>query len=811
MFIRKKPKPLLLALLTCATFTVHATAWWDTWKSAGDDGKANTQGNAAAAASKTKVSRTVSKSYVGLVNNTTSILTSAMLKDKKGKVLYTSTAGRTCAVGAVCWLRVSPDLMAKGNTFFFYNNNKLVSAVVLDNLSVNASLYNIGASMDSLGLYVMNKIRAVNSKVTYSRIDNDIQTTTLTATPYQELADYYLDLMGNSKDNTAQEAKVIKSMADQFAKNQAIPANPATNRLSNKKTVKAKKSLPAKATGRMVAAAAPASASSSDDNPVQNALCSQTLSSAMGLLQNIPMIGDAVSTIAQTAQAASCPGSDQGVKDFMAEQFAVVNSKLADISTQLVGLENQLKEFENTYNMDKFTQQKQDADNNDDQLKSWLEDYQRALLTSRGKDGKEYNSLNELVSSFGSVNKAFAKNPELRGILDDYLYKNTEQYNAIVSLGYTSSFSTDKKDRLCGNPEKIAGNVLEIRAACNAIIIAMYSKNVMLAKQMAYAYNDVYKVYQMDTRLDKQTIKLISPDKIPTWETSVEQMNPTKAITTPVGKNEQVFTLTNNLMAKGFKITGWYTDADKRYLETNYTLDNSTIIKSKYAYQHPTRDGEKISYAAYAEIDSNIANVMGVPVPERFFTADGKSRNNYGAIEAFPWSNSGLYNGVLGTSLLSQCRDGKCYPPEIFSTEKANVVFSAFSFDPAKSYTGAMISPNNGFTEGDRKIFVADGTNRYAVKYAVDDYDKIGGGEFFTFMRFTDSLGFSYVGAIRTWIHKFSPWNPADIATLQCMTNDCLTFYRDNNRLGYLKYNNGPTEVYWDDSDGTSTRTLTVK
>lgn len=51
MFIRKKPKPLLLALLTCATFTVHATSWWDTWKSAGDDGKANTKGNAAAAKS----------------------------------------------------------------------------------------------------------------------------------------------------------------------------------------------------------------------------------------------------------------------------------------------------------------------------------------------------------------------------------------------------------------------------------------------------------------------------------------------------------------------------------------------------------------------------------------------------------------------------------------------------------------------------------------------------------------------------------------------------------------------------------------
>ena len=73
--------------------------------------------------------------------------------------------------------------------------------------------------MDSLGVYVLSKIRTVNPKVTYTRVDNDIQTTTLSATPYQELADYYLDLMGNAKDSSAQETKVIKSLADQFAKN----------------------------------------------------------------------------------------------------------------------------------------------------------------------------------------------------------------------------------------------------------------------------------------------------------------------------------------------------------------------------------------------------------------------------------------------------------------------------------------------------------------------------------------------------------------------------------------------------------------
>lgn len=442
-----KSKTIMVTLLTCVAFSAHA-AWWDTWKSAGDDGNINTKGNP----------QVVNKAYVGLVNDTKSILTSAVLKDKTGKVLYTSTAGRTCAAGAVCWLRVSPGLMTKGNTFFFYNNGKLVSALVLDNLPANASLYNIGASMDSLGLYVMNKIWAVNPKVTYTRIDNDIQTTTLSATPYQELADYYLDLMGSSKDNTAKEAKVIKSMADQFAKDQAIPANAATKRLAKSTPAIAKKSAK-RATDKV----APTLLRDGSSSPsVKDALCSETLGSAMDWLSAIPMVGDAVAVAAKTAKSASCPSGDQDVKDFMAEQFAVVNTKLGEISTQLTGLENQLKSFEQTYNTDKLTEQKTDVDKLDIKFTTWLGNYQRALLTSRGKDGKEYSSLGELVSSFGSLDKAFAKNPELRGILNDQLYNDGDQYNAIVNLGTISTnFSTAKKNQICSNPDKIAGNVLE--------------------------------------------------------------------------------------------------------------------------------------------------------------------------------------------------------------------------------------------------------------------------------------------------------------------------------------------------------------
>lgn len=765
-----KPKTLLVTLLTCVAFSAHA-AWWDAWKSAGDDGNINTKGNP----------QVVNKAYVGLVNDTNSTLTSAVLKDKTGKVLYTSTAGRTCAAGAVCWLRVSPGLMTKGNTFFFYNNGKLVSALVLDNLLANASLYNIGASMDSLGLYVFNKIKAVNPKITYNRVDNDIQTTTLKATPYQELADYYLDLMRSSKDNTAQEAKVIKSMADQFAKNKMIPANPNTTRLAKSAPGMAKSIK--LANGRMALTSSPTTTSSG----TQDALCSETLNSAMDWLSAVPMIGDVVATAAKTAQKASCPSGDQDVKDFMADRFADVNTKLSDISTQLTNLEDHLKSFEQNYNIDELNKQKAAATTLDDKFKIWLENYQTALLTSKGKDGKQYNTLNELVSSFGSLNKALAKNPNL-GTLLNQLYNDKDEYQAVIDLGNTSStnFSTAKKDQICSNPETIVGNVFDVRALCNTFVVAMYSKNIILAKQMEYAYNDIYKVYQMDTRSNKTPLQLMSPGAFKNWENNVEQMNPEKAITKPLGANEPVFNLVTNLKTKGFTVTGWYPEASKRYLDVSYEISKDNWIKSKYAYQHPKTNRAE-GYDDEGEIDSNIANVMGVPVPERFFTGDGKSRNSYGANEAFPWTNSSRITGMIST-----------YVTQYFIMPTiGNPAINAFSFHPENAYNGTMISPNDGFTEGTRKLFVPDGDGKYIQQYSINDFGKIGSGEFFTLMRYTDkSSGYTYVWAMRTWLEKGTgPYNYECFGAQQCMTNDC-SVTNDGDSLKSLKFKNGAT-IAW--------------
>lgn len=789
-----QPKILLAVLCSAIAFNAHA-AFWDNFfgRNTGDDGNPNTVGNVAAQQGKVNATKApLAKLSVGVVNNTNSTLASAVLKDKNGKILYTSTKGRTCAVGAVCWLRVTRSFVTKGNTFFFYDNkNKLVAAYMSDNVSVKAPLYNIDASMDYLGMYVLSKIRAINPKITYTRVDNDIATTELNATPYQELADYYLDLMGAAKDNTAQEAKIIKGLADQFAKNKVIPANSDSARLSRNKPIQVKSSQ--LSTKRISLKSSPAVTASAPENKKDSPLCAESLRTSMDALAMIPMIGDAVKTAALTARDASCPSSDKDVKEYMADEFSKVNGKLNKLDADLLDLQNQLKAFEQVYHEDKLSEQQHATDILDNQFNIWLAQYQSALLVSRGADGQQYNTLNELVSSFGSFDAAIAKNPDLKGALDT-LYDDETEYQAIVDLALARNFSTTKLNQICGNANNIAGNVLDIRASCNGTVIAMYGKNIILEKQMKYAYNDISKVYALDTRSDKKRLLTIPADSFTNWVASVEQMNPTTALVKPIKSSDPVYNLANNLIGKGFTVTGWYSEADKRYLEVNYTLGGN-IIKSKYAYQHPTRDSEMISYAVNAEVDSNIANVMGVPVPERFFTAKDsngvvKDRNNYGANNAFPWSSydNGLANGN-GINTVGATVDS--YPQTFLVPSSTSFALNAFSFKPEQAYNGGIISPNNGFIEGNRKIFALDGTNKYVLTYAVGDFDKIGSGDFFTLMRYTATDGFSYVGAVRTWLDK--DWVKA---ATQCMTNDCIAKSHVGT-LGELKFKNGPASVYW--------------
>ena len=144
----------------------------------------------------------------------------------------------------------------------------------------------------------------------------------------------------------------------------------------------------------------------------------------------------------------------------------------------------------------------------------------------------------------------------------------------------------------------------------------MYTRNMILEKQVEYAYNDVSKVYAMDKRPNKQVITIIPPKRFTDWVDNVQNMAPEQRIVISLNLLKRIFSGKKNLEAKGFKLTGWYTAPDKRYLTVEYpqATMKASVTKSKYAYQQPTRDGSTIDYTNN-KVDDKIVNVMGVPVP----------------------------------------------------------------------------------------------------------------------------------------------------------------------------------------------------
>lgn len=85
--------------------------------------------------------------------------------------------------------------------------------------------------------------------------------------------------------------------------------------------------------------------------------------------------------------------------------------------------------------------------------------------------------------------------------------------------------------------------------------------------------------------------------------------------------------------------------------------------------------------------------------------------------------------------------------------------------------------------------------NSYAIYYALDDFDKIGSGDFFTLIRYTAKDGYNYVWNIRTQV--LNEALGAISGSSQCMTNDCLVL-NTGAKLDALKFNNGPN-IEWID------------
>lgn len=783
-----KPKVLVAVLCSVVAFSANANIW----SSVGDDGNPNTVGNAEAQKS-SQTKQTVAPFVLNVVNNTNSVLALAVVKNSSGKTLFTTNSDKKCDLNKVCQIALDKKLIDKNSTIFFYDNKgSLVSAFMFRGLDKNSGSYNASISMDSLGRYVLDKVQKLNPNVNYDVIDMNIITTTLPATPYEELADYYLDLLGNSKDDSS----VIKAITKQMAENNAITANSQSIRLM------AKNNLKSNARTKASLKSAPPSVKAALDR--SNPICSGGFTTAMTLFGSLGFPGAGIiSGLAKGASSAACPTQ----MDYLADQFSKIDAQFNNINNKLVDIKNDLTRIGQNVTKYAVYNQLQTIEKSDNTLFNWVRAYNE-ILSSPGPDGvQHYDSLKKLMDAYGGVNNALGKIPNLRQNLSK-LYDNKAILENIQLLGGSVLTQTSgQMSELCDDANKISGDVMALRMWCNVQSFDIYARNSVLTSFVPSIYDDVKIVYNTDTEPNKKALWTIEKADLDKFSNAVNtNFNPekNKNIIYPTIKNtDSVYALLKNLEAQKFNVLEW--NNGEKYIvtsviDTEAVSKTPTEIRAKYYYAKPKRTSAGIEYEADAAIDKDVVSVMGVPVPKRFF--NGGSQNNYGYDPAFPWAEySQIYytNGDNGFDDLTLS--------SFFWTPKT-VAVATYGFSPGELTTNYISqgSHTEKFTRNgkpyQRQIFTSRDSNNsisYRVRYDGADYWRVADNEYFSFMRYQMPDGYTRVWAVRTKMKRDKGAGFYVYATPQCVTNDCRTVDTGRKMDKVIFQNNSaPFSIEWD-------------
>jgi hypothetical protein len=774
-----KPKVLVAVLCSVVAFSANANIW----SSVGDDGNPNTVGNAGAQ----KSSQTVAPFMLNIVNNTNSVLALAVVKNSSGKTLFTTNSNKKCDLNKVCQIALDKKLIDKNSTIFFYDNKgSLVSAFMFRGLDKNGGSYNASISMDSLGRYVLDKVQKLNPNVNYDVIDMNIITTTLPATPYEELADYYLDLLGNSKDDSS----VIKAITKQMAENNAITANSQSIRLM------AKNNLKSNARTKASLKSAPPSVKAALDR--SNPICSGGFTTAMTLFGSLGFPGAGIiSGLAKGASSAACPTQ----MDYLADQFSKIDAQFNNINNKLVDIKNDLTRIGQNVTKYAVYNQLQTIEKSDNTLFNWVRAYNE-ILSSPGPDGvQHYDSLKKLMDAYGGVNNALGKIPNLRQNLSK-LYDNKAILENIQLLGGSVLTQTSgQMSELCDDANKISGDVMALRMWCNVQSFDIYARNSVLTSFVPSIYDDVKVVYNTDTEPNKKALWTIEKADLDKFSNAVNtNFNPekNKNIIYPTIKNtDSVYALLKNLEAQKFNVLEW--NNGEKYIvtsaiDTEAVSKTPTEIRAKYYYAKPTRRNGVVTYENNASIDSEIVSIMGVPAPKRFF--NGGSQNNYGYDPAFPWAEYSVLSSPVEACPTNKGNFDDLVAKASLQTPK-NVAAAIYGFGPSDfkanyisqgAYTEKFTRNNKSYQ---REIFtssISDQSINYNIKYDGADYWQIANGEFYSFMRYQMADGYTRVWAMRskidrvrtdTWCNTFPTLAYLESLKLsvtpQCMTNDCVS------------------------------------
>ena len=749
--------------IVCAGSIITTNANNLNWyaKNAGDDGNPNTVGNLAAqkAKSSQKVTKEATLYKFNLVNKTNTVLASAVIKDVNGKIVYTSTKGKTCDINAICTINVKPEIVVNTSTMFLYDaNNRLISAYSFFNLPKGGNSVDIQADLSSLGIYVFRKIQLLNPKVTYGQLIASLNDPKLQAVPFAALGDFALDLYAASKNGKG----VFNELATELISGKQLLVDPKSLRLTmyiNSNTPRAR------ATGGGVGV------KSSPDS--SSPFCSSGFQSAMnvfGAFGNFQM--PVITVVTSLAAGVATEACGKSTTDY-STQLTNISSKLNDISDQLQAISSSVKQGNQDATWRSLGNNFEAYTNSIGAIKSWVRIY-FDLLKIKGKDGKTYTTLKELVDSYGGLDMA-AENSETKAALAA-LFSGTQ--NLQLELGKLNNNTNNEQtvadlQKLCSSSSSITGDALELRGWCNAHIIDVYAANNIYANILKQIIPDIEAVYNESPH--KYYAQLPTLAEIEKYNTTFEtNFSPNKTVFKAIYNNELPDTMINDIAGPNgkFKCTmnGWY--PDMRYIVTTCKVDGKEI-KSKYYYR-PRND------ATSKDVDSEVVNIMGVFVPKRFFASSGQNARN---VNAFPWLNWSYLEALnhLDTNPRLTFDDLKV-ASRLFTPE--NVTVTSFGYDLDKLNQDTLVANNyredytrNGKSYSRLVLNHLDyyEPGQYITEYFGADYWRVGSGSFFSFMRYTDSAGYSYVWALVNSIEDGGSTTTrlALKTTMQCVSNNC--------------------------------------
>ncbi|AUR52822.1 hypothetical protein [Aquella oligotrophica] len=808
MKIINKPKSLFMVLLTSLAFNANAIL---NVNSIGDDGNPNTVGNAGAKKSNAK-SVNNGQILFNVNNQSSAAISKIVVVNNKDKQLYSGKFN--CKVDQRCDLNLG-KVEWQGTVYlkFYDAKNNLASAYqLLDKPSSGTNYIMINDAW--LGVYVFNQLQQKSGKpamklneeltsffINYSSPDN-------TPDIFEELGLYFV-----AQKVGANENKFYKDFLVKLAHDKVLNSETARGPMV-----------------KSVAMPFPSGKGICDD-----AAKAQSIFSYMGsVIGMIPVVGGVVGgffSIGSQIVGDACPSGTDAKLAEINNKVEMLDSKINALDYQIDALASKLSKADAQKAINSLT------DRNRYNYNFYVAKY--VSFTNN------YQTILNYVQNNGGLRSAFEKSDNAK-----YLLQNlTAQLNQFEGL-LTNQNIKDLKislDEWCNkDPKQITGDVIANRIQCDIVINKAVTTVIASSMQFKPMLKD-----EINTIVEAKKAKTIDkawlidnlaesftylPDGVGSksisvpWEQAAAKVDEiidakVKFLSdTLLGANkDQLYVplagfpeeLAKGMIAAGCSslstdgktvmpaVLEWYarTSDNKPYIVTQCKNGNE-LVKSKYYYQK----------RGATEVDGKVVNVIGVLVPDRFF--HGGTGNNYGDGSAFPWANYSLLQDTSGSGVFDDVSvSAGLRAPD-------STLAAGFGFSPAD--LNKLVIPAGGFTEKftrnsksyirsifNRSILTNGGDWAFGITYYGADYWQIGSGEFFSFMRYVNSDGTSYVWAIRSKIDKADKrlqlW-----LTPQCITNDCKAI-DTGAKMDELQFSSGP-KVNWVASTygGSGTYVLSV-